>query len=121
IGRLSASVLSNVIVADTVGDTEDELKGLCDSNNIAIIVRLSPDYRLSRTGMGYIILGGKRSGTFYNKQDISMCETLANGLTLALQNAYRYEEIKHFNETLQQKIDEATKKLRRTNERLRLL
>jgi signal transduction histidine kinase len=40
---------------------------------------------------------------------------------IAIQNALRFEEIQEFNITLQQRIDEATRKLRRANEKLKAL
>jgi signal transduction histidine kinase len=40
---------------------------------------------------------------------------------IAIQNALRFEEIEKFNETLQQRIEEATLKLRKTNEKLKLM
>lgn len=119
--KLASKMNTNVIVADNLDASDAKLKGLLDKNDIAILVRLSPGHRQTSSSLGYIIIGAKRNGTFYTKQDINMCETLANGLTIALQNAYRFEEIKHFNETLQQKIEDATKELRSKNDRLRLL
>jgi len=40
---------------------------------------------------------------------------------VAVQNALRFEEIQQFNVTLQQKVDEATKQLRRANQKLKEL
>jgi signal transduction histidine kinase len=39
-------------------------------------------------------------------------------LVIAIQNALRFEEIKNFNVTLQDKVDDATKQLRKANQRL---
>jgi signal transduction histidine kinase len=66
-----------------------------------------------------MLLGPKKSGNLYSPKDISVIEIIANELAIAVQNALRFEEIQNFNLTLQAKVDEATKKLRRANEKLR--
>jgi signal transduction histidine kinase len=71
--------------------------------------------------LGYFVLGPKKSGNPYTAQDIRAIETIANEMVIAIQNALRFEEIERFNITLQQKVEEATRKLRRTNEKLRQL
>jgi len=70
---------------------------------------------------GYIMLGEKKSGSAYNAQDVRVLTIVANELVIAIQNALRFEEIGKFNETLQEKIDDATRQLRRTNDKLRKL
>src|SRR5690606_19036450 len=67
------------------------------------------------------LFGPKKSGNPYNKQDIQTLEIIANELVIAIQNALRFEEIEKFNATLQDKIDDATKKLQKTNEKLKAL
>lgn len=69
----------------------------------------------------YMILGLKKSGNPYTSQDVRVLEIISNSLALAIQNALRFEEISRFNITLQEKIDEATRELQRTNEKLRAL
>jgi signal transduction histidine kinase len=71
--------------------------------------------------VGYLLLGPKKSGNLYSSQDLKVIEIVANELVIAIQNALRFEEIRNFNLTLQAKVDEATKKLRRANEKLRQL
>ncbi|MEB0161013.1 histidine kinase dimerization/phospho-acceptor domain-containing protein, partial [Pseudomonas sp. AH2 (2023)] len=39
--------------------------------------------------------------------------------TIATQNALRFEEIENFNVTLQEKVDDATKRLKRANDKLK--
>jgi len=48
-------------------------------------------------------------------------EIVANELVIAIQNALRFEEIENFNVTLQGRVDDATKKLRHANEKLKAL
>jgi signal transduction histidine kinase len=69
----------------------------------------------------YILLGQKRSGSIYSSQDIKILDILADELVIAIQNSLRFEEIKRFNITLQEKVEEATKELRHANHRLREL
>lgn len=69
--------------------------------------------------VGYVVFGDKKSGDVYTAQDRKLLLILANELAIAVQNALRFEEIQNFNLTLQAKVDEATRKLRRANEKLR--
>src|SRR5258708_2650932 len=90
-------------------------------NNVAALVRLVPEFASSKDGMeglGYIVLGQKRSGNIYTPQDARILGIIANELVIAIQNALRFEEIQRFNVTLQEEVDNATSKLRRTNRKL---
>ncbi|HSX33322.1 MAG TPA: GAF domain-containing sensor histidine kinase [Candidatus Saccharimonadales bacterium] len=71
--------------------------------------------------VGILILGQKEDGSAYNHQDTWFVTTCAANLAIAIQNAQRFEEIERFNQTLQEKIDDATRQLRRTNDKLRKL
>jgi len=83
-------------------------------NDISLVV---PMITKSET-VGYLISGPKKSGNIFNQQDRSMLNIVANELAVALQNAQRFEEIQAFNLTLQEKVDEATKELKKTNKKL---
>ncbi len=111
-----------VIVADYLDTSHyGELKKQMSDNSVAVLVRLTQDVRKTEEGMGYLILGNKKSGNPYTSQDVQTLETVANELIIAVQNALHYEEIQQFNEVLQSRVDDATRKLRRTNEKLRAL
>jgi signal transduction histidine kinase len=84
-------------------------------------VRLAQNVRISEEGLGYMALGPKKSGNPYTQQDIRVLDTVANELIIAIQNALHYEEIQQFNVVLQARVDDATRKLRRTNEKLKAL
>jgi len=71
--------------------------------------------------VGYLLLGDKLSGDIYTSQDIALLEILVQELAVAISNAKAYEDIAQFNVTLQQKIDDATKKLKVANQDLREL
>ena len=96
----------------------NELKSQLTKSGIAVMARLVQ----GQVGeLGYLVMGPKKSGNPYNNQDIKVIRTIAAELAIAIQNALRFEEIENFNETLQQRIDEATRKLRNSNEKLRRL
>lgn len=117
---ITPSTHQTVIVADGLDD-EDELRKKLRKYDIAILARLTSDADKEVEGLGYLVLGQKKSGNPYNKQDVNIIEIIANELVIAIQNALRFEEIEKFNITLQQKVDEATKKLKHTNEKLKAL
>jgi len=84
-------------------------------------VALSLKLKTREQVVGYVIFGPKRSGDIYSSQDRQMLLIVANELAVAVQNALRFEEIQNFNLTLQAKVDEATRKLRRANEKLKAM
>jgi signal transduction histidine kinase len=71
--------------------------------------------------IGYMVLGSKQTGVVYVQRDLELLSIVASSLSLAIRNAYRFQEVEQFNQTLQQKVDEATRKLRHTNDKLRTL
>ncbi len=113
---------SNIIlVTDALPPDQGALRRLLTKNGIAVLGRLVSEADLHHEGLGYLVLGPKRSGNPYNNQDIKIIDIITKELFIAVQNALHFEQIEKFNETLQEKIDEATKKLRRTNDKLKLL
>lgn len=68
--------------------------------------------------IGSIVLGVKKSGGIYNKKDYRVMEIIADELAIAIQNALHFEEIQQFNITLQKKVDDATRELKKANEKL---
>lgn len=85
--------------------------------NAAMAVKL----RTRHEELGYLLLGYKSSGNPYSGGDKKLLGTAADEIAIGLQNALRFEEIRRFNETLQQKVDEATQQLRHANKRLKEL
>lgn len=123
---IDATLHSNqrVIVRQLLGHettTNQGLAAIMAKYDVEVIARLLASGDARERGIGYIILGPKKNGEVYNKTDTDMLAIVANELVLAVQNALRFEEIKRFSGTLQQRVDEATHKLRKTNERLRVL
>jgi signal transduction histidine kinase len=112
---------SKVIAADDVEDTYPELAKVLKDHKVAVLVRLVTTLDYDVEGIGYIMLGYKKSGNAYTSQDLRVLEIVGNELVISTQNALRFEEIENFNITLQEKIDNATRQLRKTNEKLKTL
>lgn len=110
---------SDKVIAVDYIEGNDSIRSKLQASNVSIIGRIGTGDHNEL--LGYIILGPKKTGNPYNKQDIAVMEATVNELLIAIQNALRFEEIERFNITLQQKVEEATRKLRRTNEKLRQL
>lgn len=109
------------VILDELESDKHYLKELMQSANVSIIVKLQSTNRGHSQHPGYMLLGQKRSGGLYSSQDITVLEIIADELVIAIQNSLRFEEIQQFNITLEQKIDAATKELRRTNAKLKAL
>lgn len=110
-----------VIVSDDIDSSQATLQKLLITNNIALLGRLTSNYNDGKEGLGYMVLGPKKSGNPYNSQDVQAIEALVNELIIALQNALRFEEIERFNETLQEKVNVATRQLKASNRKLKKL
>lgn len=87
------------------------------SSGVALSLRLKTQDQI----VGYVVFGDKLSGDVYSTQDKDLLSIVANELAVTIQNALRFDEIEHFNATLQRKVVEATSKLRRSNIKLRAL
>lgn len=111
---------SAAIVADELDERQSDLRTVLSEDGIALLSRLAVVDKTT-IEIGYMVMGQKQSGNPYNRQDIQVLEIVANELVIAIQNALRFEEIEAFNVTLQQKVDDATRQLRITNEKLKAL
>ena len=92
-------------------------KEIMEDHNIRLVLRLSTREEF----VGYLALGDKLSGDIYSSQDIEALEILGQELAVAISNSKAYEEIANFNMTLQDKVDDATKRLRVANNNLKEL
>lgn len=98
-------------------DGDSSYKKLLLAHDISLAVRL-----ITQDGVvGYLMLGPKQSGNTYTAQDINTLTVIGNGLAIAIQNTLLIDRIRRFNLTLQDRVNEATRQLRRTNERLKEL
>lgn len=107
------------VVADDLGEHYQDLKDALNKNDIAVISSLITNYAVDQEATAYLMLGPKKSGNSYSKQDLRIINIITDELLIAIQNALRFEEIQTFNITLQERINEATAKLKRSNEKLK--
>lgn len=113
-------VNEDVIFLNEIIPLNKRLYDLLQSEDVAIIVRLMPSKNTQdQSNNGYMIVSQRKSGRPYDLQDKQIFEAMTNTLDIAMQNALRFEEIQSFNRTLSQRVEEATHKLRITNEKLR--
>jgi signal transduction histidine kinase len=99
--------------------TLDEDTGLyhfLNRHEIGLVLAL----RTNTHDPGYLCLGRLR-GRDYTKRDLRALETISDQLVIAIQNALSVQEVKDINATLQQRIENATKKLRASNVQLQRL
>ena len=105
----------SVIVASERSPS-DPIRRMMISHRIALIVPLVQADKV----LGYMCLGSHMISE-YVRRDITILNTISNELIIAIQNALSIQEVKALNETLQQRIDEATKELRASNAQLQRL
>lgn len=110
-----------VIVAEEISGHDKKLYQALKRKNIGVVLNLADSTSSGGSSLGWAFLGEKKSGGLYTSQDKEVLEIIADDMVIAIQNALRFREIEQFSETLQKKIDEATRELRRTNERLKEL
>lgn len=100
-----------------LSSTEDELvRRMMISHRIELIIPLV----LSNSIIGYLCLGEKKISRL-NSRDINVLNTVSDQLSIAIQNALAVQEIREFNETLQQRVANATRELRASNAQLQRL
>lgn len=100
---------------------EARVQDILRKNGIEVLVRVVSTLEYEVSGMGYLLIGQKRSGNMFDQQDLRVLEIVGNELEIAVENALRFEEIQQFNITLQNKIEAATKELKHSNEKLKEL
>lgn len=103
-----------LVVTERLSTTSQLYRKLRDAN-IAAIVKLKTANGVN----GHLVVGNKLSGATLSYKDINVLSLLAGEIALAVENSLRYEEIKQFNETLSERVDEATAELKATNQRLK--
>ena len=94
-------------------------KDILQNHGIALVLQLGGKSTIGSHMNGYMVVGHKLSGGLFSKQDINTLGIISKEIVIAIQNALRFEEIEQFNVTLQQKIDDATKQLKRANQKLK--
>lgn len=113
-GSLFKTVLnSQKKIISEIGEDEN-LKTLLSKCNIGAIIKMESQDQY----VGYLVVGIKKSGNAYSNQDLQILEIIADEVAIAAQNTLRFEEIAQFNITLQKRIEDATARLQKTNEKL---
>lgn len=115
IQNLISAVDNELLIFDQL--EESAIKMLMRQNNISIVIPL----RVKSTYHGILILGEKASGEIYSSQDIDILEIFAPQISIAIQNALSYDEIKHFADTLKNEVEIATHELKAANRHLKHL
>lgn len=113
--EFSAQQRNGLIAAKSFKESNKTRK-LLGKHHIEILLPLT----IEREIIGYLALGEQRTGS-YATRDMKILSTVSNELVIAIQNALSVEEVKQLNDTLQQRIDEATKELRASNAQLQKL
>ncbi len=106
-----------LFVLDEMPEDRHVLKRHMEESDIAVVTRLET----SKEQIGYVIFSYKADGSHYTDQDLDLIQIAGDELAVAIQNALRFEEISHFNETLQGQVREATGELRESNKKLKSL
>lgn len=119
---------------DVVGTILDRLPRVMDAHDSELLDESGAKHQIGRAEVsmilqfvaqkehiGALFVGDKQNGSKYNDKDMQLLTTATDELALAIQNSQRFEEIEHFNETLQSKVDDATKRLRHSNLELQKL
>lgn len=97
-------------------DIPQSVRRMIISHRLSVILPLVKNESI----IGYLCLGDHRSSRYTGK-DIKVLETVADALVIAVQNALSIQEIRDLNDSLQQRIAEATKELRASNNQLKRL
>jgi signal transduction histidine kinase len=123
IEKYAAKIHSKVFASENTSEIENDkkLSQALKKNDVEVMARLTNTLDFEVKGIGCIFMGPKRSGSPYSNNDLKILEIIANELVIAIENVLRFEEIEQFNVTLQKKIDDATKELKTTNDKLRAL
>lgn len=104
----------SIVSLDTDENNDDTIRWM-RSHNYEIVVAI----RLQAKHLGWIALGAKRSGDAYQQKDITLLDIASDEIAIAMESSLQFELIEEFNRTLQDRISDATKKLRTTNSKLR--
>lgn len=114
IASLLARHREKIVVSDLFDQEPSTLQQQLTEAGVAAAVTLQTPKGI----IGYMLVGHKHSGYVLSRQDIDLLGIISDQLALAIENGQRFVEIKQLNESLQSKIEEATKELRESNSKL---
>jgi signal transduction histidine kinase len=118
--RATVHLTHKVTVVDDLPEQRDKLRHIF-GNDVSVITHLKPISSANIKGVGYLVLGPKKSGNLYSTQDIKVLEIISNELVIAIQNALKYEQIAQFADTMHEEVLRATASLRQANKDLQTL
>lgn len=107
-------VTPEVLMTDAVESREVER--ILRSYQVSIVLPLE----VHRQIIGYVFIGEHKSRG-YRARDVRVLESIGNELAIAVQNSLSVEEVRELNESLQHRIDDATRELRLSNKQLQRL
>lgn len=96
---------------------EGPVKDLLRKYNLSLTIPL----KTGKEEIGLLVLGEKENGEIYSEQDLNVLHIFSSEVSVAIQNAKSYEEIRRFNITLKEEVEGATKELKVANDKLREL
>jgi signal transduction histidine kinase len=111
----------NVIISKMIRPTKNKVRSALVDLDIGVAAILKGKRAGHTEILGYLLVGERKSGKEYELEEIKVFDAIANTLVIAMQNALHFEEIQRFNATLQQRVEEATRQLKRTNAKLEAL
>lgn len=114
--KLSHAV-SDIVITDVTEGRAGSVQKKMQAMNISVVARLETQGDI----IGYCFFGYKTSGSAYNRRDIDLIRIARDELAVAIQNTLRFDQIQEFNDTLKQRIEEATRELRHSNTQLQRL
>lgn len=109
--------VNDIVVIDSSETKEGFFHTTMKDASVSVVVRLETKSEV----VGYALFGYKSTGSAYAQRDIDLIRIVGDELAVAIQNTLRFEQIQDFNETLRQRIEDATKELRASNEQLHRL
>jgi signal transduction histidine kinase/MFS family permease len=109
--------VGDVVSMDTAEVPSDRFHRDAQKAGVSVIIRLKTRSEI----VGYCLFGYKTTGSAYSPRDVDLVRIASDELAVAIQNTMRFEQIQGFNATLQQRIEDATKELRTSNEQLQKL
>ena len=104
------------VIAASLLDLNDPIRRLMVSHRVELILPLNE----ADKAIGYLCLGSHLTSG-YTSRDMKVLSSFSDELTISIQNAMSIQEVKDLNETLQQRINEATRELRASNAQLQRL
>jgi signal transduction histidine kinase len=104
---------TNTLVADNLPASEQ--LNILKKYGIAVFAIL----RTRDEKTGYLLFSQRNNKETYTNNEVSLIETIAEELSVGFQNSRSFSVVQQFNESLQTKVDKATRELRVANLKLK--